>query len=81
MSQVLGLRVENEDPLPKNLPNLGMMHHAAAATGNWINLIVCPIIQASCRYVNGCFTTMAWQIIAESHELKLFKVSNFYLLH
>ncbi len=40
--RALGLEVENEDPLPENRANVGTMHHAAEAVGNWVNPIVCP---------------------------------------
>ena len=73
----LGLEVENEDPLPENFANVGTMHRAAKAVGNWTNPILCPRVQENCRNSNGRFTTMSWEIIAEADELEIFKVRIF----
>ena len=40
--RALGLEVENEDPLPENIPNVGTMNCAAEAVGNWITPTICP---------------------------------------
>ncbi len=73
----LGLEVENEDPLSENRANVGTMHHAAEAVGNWVNPIVCPRVQENCRNVNGHFSRISWEIIAEANELDIFKVRFF----
>ncbi len=73
----LGLQVDNKDPLPENLENVGTMNCAAEAVGTWINPIVCPCIVENCRNLKGWFQSMSWEIIAEANELEIFKVRNF----
>ena len=74
----LGLQIDNEDPLPENLPNVGTMNKRAEPVGRWICPIVCPHVQeANGRNLNGRFSKMSWEIVAEADELELFKVSNF----
>ncbi len=51
----LGLAVENEDPLPKNMANVGTMKHAAEAVGNWITPTICPCAQENCCNMNRKF--------------------------
>ncbi len=70
----LGLGVENEDPLPENLPNVDTMNHAAEAVGNWITPTICPHAQENCCNTNGKFSLMSWEIVAKADELELFKV-------
>lgn len=72
--RALGLEVENEDPLPENLQNVGTMNCAAEAVGNWITPIICPRVKENCRNTNGKFSLMSWEIVAEADELELFKV-------
>ena len=70
----MGLEVENEDPLPENIPNVGTMNCAAEAVGNWIMPTICPCAQENCRNTNGKFSLMSWEIVAKVDELELFKV-------
>ncbi len=72
--RALGLEVENEDPLPENIPNVGTMNRAAEAVGNWITPTICPRAQENCRNTNGKFSSMSWEIVLEADELELFKV-------
>ncbi len=74
---MLGLEVENEDALPKNLPNFKSIQHANMVIQNWNDPIVCPYIQEIGRNINGHFTTMSWEIIAEANEWDVLKVIDF----
>lgn len=56
--QTLGIDVENEDPLPKNLANIRMMNHISVAVGNLVNPIACPCIQENCRNAKWRFATI-----------------------
>ncbi len=51
--QLLGIGMENGDPFPKNLPNLGTMHHAHVSIGISYNQNFCPKIQENFKNVNG----------------------------
>ncbi len=62
----LGLVVENEDPLPENLQNVGTMNYAADAEGNWIILTICPCTQEDCCNVNGECSLMSCKIVAKT---------------
>ncbi len=70
----LGLELENEVPLPENLPNFGTMNWAAEVGGNWITPTICPHAQENCCSTNGKFSLMSWEIVAKADELELFKV-------
>ncbi len=39
---VLGLEIDNEDPLHENLANVQTMNKCAKPVGRWICPIVCP---------------------------------------
>jgi len=41
----LGLQIDNEDPLPENLPNVGTINNRAEPVGRWIHPIVCSQVQ------------------------------------
>ncbi len=77
--RALGLEVDNEDPLPENLPNIGMMNLASEEVGTWINPSLCPRVQENCRNSNGKFSSMNWDVISEIDELELFKVCRYIL--
>ncbi len=51
--QALGLEVDNEDPLPENLANVGTMNCASKAIGNWIDPNICPCVVENCRNIEG----------------------------
>ncbi len=77
----LSLEIDNEDPLPKNPPNVGTINNHAKPFGRWICQIVCPWVQeANSWNLNGWFSKMNWKIIAEADELELFKVSTIVVL-
>ncbi len=66
----LGLKIDNEDPLPENPPNVGTINNRAQPVGTWICPIVCPFVQeANGQNLNGRFSKMSWEIIAEADEL------------
>ncbi len=66
----LGLQIDNEDPLPENLPNVVTMNNCAQPVGAWICPMVCPCVQeANGQNLNGRFSKMSWEIIAEADEL------------
>ncbi len=67
----LGLEVENEDPLPENLPNVGTMNCAAEAVGNGIMPPICPHAQETCCNTNGKFSLMTSEIVSKADELEL----------
>ncbi len=72
----LVLHIDNEDPLPENLPNIGTMKNHAEQVGQRIHWIVCPQVQeANGQNLNGQFSKMNWEIITEADELELFNVS------
>ncbi len=75
--RALGLEVDNEDPLPENLPNIGTMNLASEEVGTWINPSLCPCVQENCRNSNGKFSSMNWEVISEIDKLELFKVCQF----
>ncbi len=70
----LGLVVENEDPLPENMTNVGTMNCAAKAVGNWIKPTTCICAQEKCCNMNGKLSSMIWEILAKADELEIFKV-------
>ncbi len=70
----LGLEVENEDPLPENIPNVGTTNCAAESVGDWITPPICPCDQENYCNTNGKFSLISWEIVPEANELELFKV-------
>ncbi len=41
----LDLQIDNENPLPKNLPNVDTMNNPAESVGRWVYPIVCPWVE------------------------------------
>ncbi len=73
----LGLKVDNKEPLPENLPNVGMMNCASQAIGTWINPSLCPRVQENCCNSNGKFLSMNWYAVSDIDELDFFKVCQY----
>ncbi len=73
----MSLEVDNKDPLPENMANVGTIHCAAESIGNQIDPIICLLMMENYRNVKGLFKSISWKIIVEADELEIFKVRNF----
>ncbi len=69
----LGLALENEDPLFKNMAYVGTMNCSAKDVGNWITPTICPHAQENCCSMNGQFSSMNWETVAKADELELLR--------